>query len=95
MKSHIYERIAEILTDINTKAGHLPQTVATTTGTMDFTEIIYLYEDHVFVYSGFYDPITRLSKYGIDFKQAVRETWEYLNPDEQVKLMAEVLGARD
>lgn len=107
LKSHIYHRIADILTGFYTMQGKLPETHPQDPALV-FTKVEYIF-DHTdgsvsdridnFCITGTYkfsDGRTILIyKTCLDSKEMIREVWQYLDRAEKTELMATVLGAKD
>jgi len=97
----IYNRIAEILTDLYTKAGKLPLPIYTwTTQFGNYTYIEYVEWSNSFYYTGWEgdDDETSYKIYGltpIKMKEAIGEVWEHLSEAECTELMATVLGQKN
>lgn len=97
MNSHVFDKIAEILTESHTKAGTIPY-YRFEDPALRFDTVLYMGQSRGYVYAGRY--AADVDSYYIDSRiinvgTAIKESWEQLNESERTAVMARMLGAKD
>lgn len=110
LKSHIYDRIAEKLTELYKSEGELPRLVDVWSWRGDTSNLYprdyyrfieYDEERHAFFFAGWFgdsdETAYKSFAYSspIEFNRGVREVWSRLSESDKTEFMATVLGAKN